>query len=93
MAELFLTDKEKEIKKLRKRLRQSQAAIPGALIFGALCLAALLAVDWFVTVAWWVYAAILWVVPFGLVGDSLNIWYIKRKLARLHDERRTSSQP
>ena len=86
MPEAPITSHEKEIKELRKYLRQSKAAIPGVLIFGAVCLAILLLVDWFVTVRWWIYAIVLWVGPFGLIGDGVNIIYIKRKLARLERE-------
>ena len=86
MAKPILTADEKRVKELRKYLRQSKAAIPGVLVFGVFCLVPLLLVDWFVDVRWWVYALLLWVVPFGLIGDGVNIICIKRKLARLNSE-------
>ena len=93
MAKTPVTSHEKQITKLRKYLRQSKAAIPGVLIFGAVCLAILLLVDWFVTVPWWIYAFVLWVVPYGLIGDGVNIIYLKRKLARLERESANSARP
>ena len=96
MAKPIVAADEKRVKELRKYLRQSKAAIPGVLVFGAFCLVALLLVDWFVDVRWWVYALLLWVVPFGLIGDGVNIICIKRKLARLNskaDAARSASPP
>ncbi len=93
MANTPITSHDKQIKELRKYLRQSKAAIPGVLIFGGVCLAILLLVDWFVTVRWWIYASVLWVVPFGLIGDGVNIIYFKRKLARLERESANTTRP
>ena len=78
-----LTKQEREIKELRKYLRQSQAAMPAVLLFGAMVFGVLFVIDLFLSVRWWVYALFLWVVPFGLIGDGVNILYIRRKLARL----------
>ena len=80
-----LPPEEKHIKDLRKYLRHSKKAIPGVLIFGALCLAILLLFECFVSAPWWVYGFVLWVVPFGLICDGVNIIYIKRKLRRIDD--------
>ncbi len=71
---------EQEEKQLRKCLRQSMLAIPGMICFGLMALTILLVVDLFVNVRWWVYAICLWVVPFGLIGDGINIIWIKHKL-------------
>lgn len=74
---------EQEEKQLRKYLRQSKLAIPVVICFGLIALVILLLVDVFVNVRWWVYALCLWVVPFGLVGDGINIICVKRKLWRM----------
>ena len=91
MTDAPTTTTEREVKQLRKHLRQSKAAIPGVLVFGVLSLAVLLVVDLFLTVPGWIYALVLWVVPFGLVGDGVNIIFIKRKLARLQEEADSSN--
>jgi hypothetical protein len=83
MANPTITVDEKEIKQLRKYVRQSKAAIPGHLVFGVVVLVPLLVADWFVDVHWLVYALLLWVVPYGLIGDGVNIVRIKRKLERV----------
>jgi hypothetical protein len=83
MPRTEVTKREREIKQLRKHLRQSKGAIPGVLVFGMLVFGVLFVIDLFVTVHWSVYALFLWVVPFGLIMDGVNIVYIKRRLAKL----------
>ena len=73
----------KRIKELEKHLRQSKQAIPGVLAFGLIVLLILLVAEAFCDVPWWVYVLLLWVVPFGLIGDGINILYIRRKLKAL----------
>jgi hypothetical protein len=39
--------------------------------------------DLFFNIHWLVHALVLWVVPFGLVLDGINIWYITHRLAKI----------
>jgi hypothetical protein len=77
------TEDKKRIKELEKYLRQSKQAIPGILAFGAIVLLILMVAEVFCDVPWWVYVLCLWVVPFGLIGDGINIVYINRRLKSL----------
>ena len=77
-------ESKKHIKELEKYLRQSKRAILGILAFGAIVLLILLATEVFCDVPWWVYVLLLWVVPFGLIGDGINSVYISRRLKALN---------
>ena len=81
-----LSEDPKRIKELEKYLRQSKQAIRGILAFGAIVLLILLVAAIFCDVPCWVYVVLLWVVPFGLIGDGINIVYIGRKLKALKSE-------
>ena len=76
----------KRIKELEKYLRQSKQAIPGILAFGAIVLLILMVAEVFCDAPWCVYLLSLWIVPFGLIGDGINIVYINRKLKALKSE-------
>ena len=77
---------DREVKELRKHLRQSKIAIPGALMSGLFFACILAVFDIFLPVPWWFYGFVLWIVPFGLIGDGINIWRIKRRLSKLEQE-------
>jgi hypothetical protein len=79
-------EQQRRIKTLRKYLRQSKLAVRAVLAFGAIVLMILLALEVFLDVPWWVYVLLLWVVPFGLIGDGINILYVNRKLRTLKRE-------
>lgn len=83
MGKKNLTQEDKDIKQLRKYLRRSKQAIPGVICFGAIVLAILLVFDIFFNIRWWIYLLCLWIVPFGLIGDAINILFINRKLKRI----------
>jgi ABC-type multidrug transport system fused ATPase/permease subunit len=76
------SNSEKEIKKLGKYLPQSKNAIIGVSIFGVIVFVVLLGFDIFFDIRWWIYLLLLWVVPFGLIMDGINIAYINRKLRK-----------
>ena len=71
------------IKVLEKRLRQSRRAILHTLFSGAIVLLVLVVAEAFCVVPWWVYVLLLWFVPFGLIGDGINVAYITRKLRNI----------
>lgn len=77
---------EREIRQLRKHLRQSKLAIPGVLVSGLVFGCIVFLFDVFLNVHWLVYALVLWVVPFGLILDGINTWYITRRLSKLERE-------
>lgn len=83
MTEQQPSEDTKQIKDLEKYLRHSKQAIPGILAFGAMALLIPLVAEVVCDVPWWVYVLLLWVIPFGLICDGINIVYVSRKLKAL----------
>ena len=83
----------RRIRELEKRLRQSKQALLGTLAFAAIVLLTLMVAQVFSEVPWWAYVLFLWVVPFGLIGDGINIIHICRRLKTLRSGIGPASSP
>ncbi|MHC4212370.1 MAG: hypothetical protein ACYSWP_03245 [Planctomycetota bacterium] len=69
---------------LEKCLRKSQKRILGHLVFTLITIIFAVGIWWFWDPRWWVYLLILWVGPFSLTGDFINIQYCKKRLGRFN---------
>lgn len=67
-------------KDLEKCLHQSKRAMVGHVIVTLVTVIAAFVVWKISSPRWWIYLLIVWVGPFGLIGDFINIWYCKKKI-------------
>ena len=67
-------------KDLEKYLYQSKRAMVMNIVFASISIIVAFAVWMIWSPSWWVYLLILSAGLFGLVGDTINIWYCKKKL-------------
>jgi hypothetical protein len=67
-------------KELEKCLLRSQKAMTAHIItlIATALVALVIKVIW--NPQWWIYVLVLWVGPYGLIGDVINIWHCKKKL-------------
>jgi cytochrome c-type biogenesis protein CcmH/NrfF len=70
-------------KELEKCLLRSQKAVTAHVITLIVTLLIALGIKLAWDPRWWIYVLILWVGPYGLVGDGINIWYCKKKLKNI----------
>ena len=67
-------------KDLEKYLFQSKKAIVAHIITTLVTVIVAFVVWKIWSPRWWIYLLILWAGPYGLIGDSINIWICKKKL-------------
>lgn len=68
-------------KDLEKYLYQSKKAMTGHAVFTLVTIILALVVWKIWSPRWWIYLLILWAGPFGLIGDFINIYYCKKRIA------------